>query len=342
MADLVTASPILTEASYFGRTYLVEVMRGCAHRCRFCLASYSMLPARGPSLEALISTLEHGLQVSDKIGLLGALIADHPHFPELCEYLSGKLDEHPNLTISAASLRADGLTLPMAQMFKKAGQHQLTIAIESGSELLRRRINKNLKQEAIFNAADIISTAGLPGLKLYGMIGLPDETDADIDATISLLQALHKQFPRLKLIFGCSSFVPKAWTPFQWMPRLPQSLLEARFKALHKGLLKSAQFRPSSAKWDYIQAVLSRGDRRLAPLLVMYYQLGSSIGSFNRAFKALRESHPGINLPTPDWYALRERPEPEILPWDVLHLGVDKGVLYKEGLLPPGWVREEG
>lgn len=335
METTLATSPILTANSIFSDIFLVEVVRGCAHRCRFCLASYSMLPARGAGLEAIQAAIEEGLKHTPKIGLVGALIADHPEFEALCEKLLERMKQGEAIRLSSASLRADTLSPVIAQTFKQGGQNQLTIAVESGSEWLRRRINKNLKETEIFKAAETVYQAGLRGLKIYGMVGLPDETDEDIDAMADLMRRLKKAFPKLEFHLGCSSFVPKAATPFQWMPRLENSTIDKRFERLRKGTLKTCDFRPSSTKWDFVQAVFSRGDRRLAPVIERYGEIGASYGSLNRAVKALR-AEGRIDFPNLEWYALRERPETEILPWDVLHLGVDKAILYKEGLLPPG------
>ncbi len=333
MEHFVASTPIVTEKAFFSNMFLVEVVRGCAHRCRFCLASYATLPVRSATIDRVIARIEAGIQYTDKVGLLGLLIADHPQFPELCEYLNTK----EGLTISAASLRADTLTLPIAQTFKKGQQKQVTIAVESGSEKLRRRINKNLKHEAIMRAASVVAESGLEGLKIYGMVGLPDEDESDVAELAQLMKALKKENPRLKLHLGCSSFVPKAGTPFQWQPRLDNKQIDARFQQLQKALYKTADFRPQSAKWDYFQALLSRGDRRLAPLIVRFWEFGGTLGALNRAYKALK-AEGKANFPELDWYALRERPEDEILPWDMLSLGVSKAILYKEGLPPPGFV----
>lgn len=336
MDNFVASSPILTPQAIFSNSYLVEVMRGCAHRCRFCLASYSMLPTRGAALEPIIEKIDAGLKVSNKLGLLGALIADHPQFSELCDYLDTRMEANPELVISSSSLRADTLTQQIAETFKRGKQNQLTIAVESGSERLRRRINKNLKHDEILRAASTMAAAQMKGMKVYGMVGLPSETEEDVLALADLMKEIRRENPRLGLYLGTSSFVPKAGTPFQWMARLDNKSVDRRFEILRKKLLKVAEFRPSSSKWDMFQAFLSRGDRRLAPLLVRYYRLGSSLGSLNRAYKELTDEGP-VDFPPLEWYALRERPEDEILPWDVLHLGVAKGILYKEGLPPPGF-----
>jgi radical SAM superfamily enzyme YgiQ (UPF0313 family) len=340
MTDHVATTPILTDKSVYSSTYLVEVMRGCAHRCRFCLASYSTLPARGAGADPIISKLEEGLRHSRKIGLLGALISDHPQFDEICDYLHHQMDrlegQGDSLTISSSSLRADTLSVPIAKTFKRGKQRQLTIAVESGSERLRRRINKNLKHDQILKAAGVVAEAGMKGLKIYGMVGLPDETDADVEQLAVLMRELRSQNPKLELHLGSSSFVPKAGTPFQWQAKLDSKTIEARFALLKKALGKTADLRPSSAKWDYFQAVLSRGDRRLSKLLLRFYALGGSLGSIKRAYKELCEEN-DATFPTLDWYAIRERPEHEVLPWDMIHLGVDKHILYKEGLPPPGF-----
>jgi radical SAM superfamily enzyme YgiQ (UPF0313 family) len=340
MDDFIATTPIISDKAIFSNTFLVEVMRGCAHRCRFCLASYTMLapmgsgipPARGGTVEKIIQKIEAGIQYTNKVGLLGALISDHPDFPALCDYLDAK----EGLTVSSSSLRVDTLTPQIANTFKKGGQKQLTLAIETGSDRMRRRINKNLKHQQILDAATIIREAGLESVKFYGIVGLPDETDEDVLQLAALLKEVRKENPKLKINLGCSSFVPKGGTPFQWQPKIDNKLVDHRFAILRKALLKTADLRASSAKWDYFQAFLSRGDRRLSKLLVRFYELGGSLGAVRRAHKELKEE--GVaDFPDLDWYALRERPESEVLPWDVINLGTPKHILYKEGLPPPGF-----
>jgi radical SAM superfamily enzyme YgiQ (UPF0313 family) len=322
----VAASPILSDQSVYGYSYLVEVRRGCAHRCRFCLASYSTLPAKSAGIEALWQKIEQGLQHTDHIGLLGALIADHPAFDQLCDRLNAVMDTGRTLRVSCSSLRVDTLTPAMLAMFVRAQQQQITLAIESGSPKVRTAIHKHLSQDAIFKAAEMVQQAGMPGLKLYTMVGLPTETEDDVAQTIELARALKKAHPKLKLTLGSSSFVPKAATPFQWLGRMPDAVLEQRIATTTKGLRNVAQYRPSSVKWDTLQALLSRGDRRLAPFLLLVRQFGGSAGSFNRAYKQLQ-----CTLPSLDWYARRERPQAECLPWNRLHLGVDSDILWQEG-----------
>ena len=331
----VTTTPILSPEAIFSDTFLIEVMRGCPHRCRFCLASYSMLPARGPTLEAITRAIDTGLQHTPKIGLLGALISEHPDFEAICQHLDRAMDARPDIRLSAASFRADRLSEPVIRTFIRGGQRQLTIAIESGSPTLRQRINKHLSQQAILDCVERSASAGLKGLKFYTMTGLPGETDDDIAQTIELMRTIKTAHKRMRFVVGSSSFVPKAGTPFQWQPRPNRGTIDRRLKQMHKGLLKVASFRPGSVGWDTLQAVLSRGDRRLAPFLERYTAHGGTLGHINRTLKDLREAHGGhtghTGMPSLDWYALRERSQDEVLPWEVLHLGVDKAVLWREG-----------
>lgn len=332
MSEVIAATPILTVDTVFSNTFLVEVMRGCAHRCRFCLASYSMLPARGPSLDSVIAAIETGLRYTPKIGLLGALIADHPEFDALCSFIKAK----EGIQVTAASLRADTMTDHIAQTFAHGGQQNVTLAIETGSEKLRRRINKHLKTEAILNAASITARAGIKNLKLYTMVGLPGEDMQDLEDTVALAKAIKKENPLLKIALGNSTFVPKAATPFQWVSRETSKDLEQKQAYLRKALVKIADFRPQSPKWDFIQAALSRGDRRLSAWIIAFWQSGANLGALNRVAKQFETTTPELPLPPLAWYALRERPVTEILPWDTLFLGVSKEILYKEsGLATP-------
>jgi len=342
MDDFVASTPIISDKAIFSSTLLVEIMRGCAHRCRFCLASYSMigpvgsgLPgARGGAIEKVIARIENGIQYTNKVNLIGALISEHPEFSTLCDYLDNKQD----LTVSSSSLRVDTLTPQIVNTFKRGGQKQLALAIETGSERMRRRIHKNLKHEQILQAAEMMAKAGMESVKFFGMIGLPDETEHDIELLAELMREIHKNNPKLKIHLGSSSFIPKAGTPFQWQAKISNKQVDQGFKILRQSLQDVADLQASSAKWDYFQAFLSRGDRRLSKLIIRFYELGGGLGSVNKAHQELKAE--GLaDFPELDWYALRERPEHEILPWEMISLGTPKHILYKEGLPPAGFER---
>ncbi|MEB3206355.1 MAG: radical SAM protein [Vampirovibrionales bacterium] len=334
----IASSPMITGESYFPDTFLVEIQRGCAHRCRFCLASYTTLPTQAASLDILKKTILAGLEHTNKIGLLGALVSEHPEFGQLCNWLNQQMQTRPEIQLSVASLRADTLTPDIAATMAKGGQKQLTIAIESGSEGLRRRIHKNLTTEAIIQAAKNAASGGIKSLKLYSMVGLPTETEADVLETAQLLKSIRKQVPHLRLTLGCSTFVPKAATPFQWQARLDGRQLKKRIGLLQKHLSGMADFHPSSARWDTVQALLSRGDRRLGSVLVAWHQASLSHhnksepqrGSLSGLKQAWRNLEIPLKLPSMSAMAQAERSVEAALPWDMLSLGVSKAILAEE------------
>jgi radical SAM superfamily enzyme YgiQ (UPF0313 family) len=257
---------------------------------------------------------------------LGALITEHPEFNRICNHILSKRKDK-NFELSVSSLRADRITPLIVKTLVECGQKNATIAIEAGSERLRKVINKNLSEDEIKNSVKTARECGLSGLKIYGIIGLPTETQEDIVKLVELMSNLKKENKGFKLTLSISSFVPKAHTPFQWERRENTKELQDKNDYLKKELHKlGIDFKPTSVKWDYIQTVLSRGDRRLSPLLEKVFEYGGSLGSWNRGDKELN----GQIYPSFDWYALRERNYDEILPWHFINTGVDNKILIKE------------
>jgi radical SAM superfamily enzyme YgiQ (UPF0313 family) len=279
--------------------------------CRFCLASYLTLPFRTPSLaDSLIPAIDRGLQVTNRLGLLGASVTQHPEFEALLDHLA--TPQYEQVRLSLSSVRTNTLTQKLAKTLSQRDSRSVTIAIESGSERLRRIINKKLENQEILAAAANAASGGLKGLKLYGMVGLPGEQENDRQETAALLKTLKKNHPGLRLTLGCSTFVPKAHTPFQWDGVDPTA--DKSLKNLEKQLKKEGiEFRPESYNWSVIQALISRGDRRLTPLLELTRSYGDSLGSFKRAFKELKGQ-----LPELDYYVHQTWSETQILPWQHL------------------------
>jgi len=306
--NTLAASTVVTEKAAWENIYMVEVVRSCPEMCRFCLASYLTLPFRTPDLEtSLIPAIARGLAVSDRLGLLGASVTQHPEFEALLDYLNRPAFDQVRLSL--ASVRTNTVTAKLAQTLVKHDTRSITIAVESGSDRLRRIINKKLENEAITEAAVQAKAGGLRGLKLYGMVGVPGEVEADVAATVAMMTQLKKAAPGLNLTLGCSTFVPKAHTPFQWFGINPQA--EKRLKALQKQLRpQGIDFRPESYNWSVIQALISRGDRRLSSLLELTRHYGDSLGSYRRAFKQLRGQ-----LPDLDFYVFQDWPMDQVLPW---------------------------
>lgn len=321
-------SAIITEDTMFKNNCLIEIARGCPNRCAFCIASYANLPFRFPPYNEIIDAIEQGIEKVGKIGLLGALVTAHPEFDKITDYLLSKLDEK-EFEVSISSLRADKIERKTIQMLKKAGQKSATIAVEAGSQRLRNFINKNLTTEQIFETVKTISEEGLSAIKIYSMIGLPSETMDDIKELAELMIELNKKNRSLSLTLSSSSFVPKAQTPFQRYGREDAKVLKEKNDYLKKILhINGIKYRPTSVKWDNIQGLLSRGDRRLAPILVEFYKYSASLGSINRAYKECQEKIP--NLPPFEWYSQRIIEKDEILPWNMLEFSHSKDYLEKE------------
>lgn len=316
-------TPLLSEDAFFKNTFILEMSRGCANRCGFCLASYLNLPLRCVPYEQLIQTIDLGLKYTNKIALLGAQISAHPHFHDICKYIYNKIQSGENIEMGVSSLRVDAICDDVVKTLVASGQKNSTLAIEAGSDRLRRVINKNLTEEQIFNAVRIARANGLKGLKFYGMLGLPTETQEDLDAIISLAKRLKQENKGFDISFGFSSFVPKAHTPFQWIGREKTSLLEAKSNFIKKELHKlgvTAQI--SSIKWDYWQAVLSRGDASLNDFVLEAYKLGGKLGAFKAAAKK-------YNIDT-DYFACENYNFDKNLPWDFIELAPNKDFLIKE------------
>lgn len=316
-------TPIISNKSFFKNTFILEVERGCANRCGFCLASYLNLPIRFVSYEQLIDIIELGLSKTQKIALLGAQVTAHPDFEKVCEYIHTKIKNGQKIELGVSSLRVDSFKPEIVQTLVDAGQKNLTLAIEAGSERLRRVINKNLTEEQIFKAIDVAKTCGLRGLKFYGMIGLPTETQEDIDEIVTLSKRIKAKHKGFGVTFGFSTFVPKPNTPFQWFGRTDEKILEGRANYLKKELHKlGIHATISSSKWDYWQAVLSRGDEKLSDFIIDVYKHGGKLGAFKKSAKEL-----GIDT---DYYAYQNYEYDKVLPWDFIVTKPGKEFLIKE------------
>jgi radical SAM superfamily enzyme YgiQ (UPF0313 family) len=319
--NTLSASTVVTEKAAWENIYMVEVVRSCPEMCRFCLASYLTLPFRTASVDSLIGAIERGLAVTDRIGLLGASVTQHPEFEALLDYLSKP--EYDRVRLSIASVRTNTVTVKLAQTLARRDTRSLTIAVESGSARLRQIVNKKLNNDEIIQAAVNAKAGGLSALKLYGMVGIPGEESEDLDETVKMMRSLKKAAPGLRLTLGCSTFVPKAHTPFQWFGVNSQA--EKRLQFLQKQLKpQGIEFRPESYNWSVIQALISRGDRRLSQLLELTRHYGDSLGSYRRAFKQLRGQ-----LPQLDFYVHSNWSKTQVLPWSHLQAPLSDTTLLK-------------
>jgi len=321
-SNILSASTVVTKKAAWENIFMVEVVRSCPEMCRFCLASYLTLPFRTASIEnSLIPAIERGLKYTNRLGLLGASITQHPHFDELLDYLAQP--KYDDLRLSLASVRTNTVTEKLVNILTKRDCKSLTIAVESGSEKVRKIINKKLTNQEIIEASINAKKGGLKALKFYGMVGIPRENNDDLDQTIEMMTEVKKVAPGLRLTLGCSTFVPKAHTPFQWYGVNQES--QKRLQYLQKKLgTKKIDFRPESYNWSVIQALLSRGDRRLSQLLELTREYGDTLGSYKRAFKELKGKIPPL-----DFYVYQDWKTDQILPWQHLQTNLSTDTLIK-------------
>jgi radical SAM superfamily enzyme YgiQ (UPF0313 family) len=308
--SVATTSVILTPDTEFANVYLVEIARGCGWGCRFCLAGFQFRPFRFRPLDSLIRQAEKGLKYTNRIGLLAAAVSDHPEVGELAHML-----HRMNAEISVSSLRFRPFSQTLIRALAKSGTQNITLAPEAGSERLRRIINKCVAESDIIEAVDKIANLGIRQIKLYFMIGLPTETDADIEEIIKLALNLKERVEGTvtRIAITVEPFVPKAGTPFQWLPMAPESVLGERTDRIKNVLAKSGiEVRAESVGWSLIQGVLARGDAKLGEVLARMQH--NSLAAW---CKALGECN--LNA---DYYIHRDLPSSETLPWSVLDSGV--------------------
>ena len=235
------STSIFTPDTEFGSRLLIEVVRGCANLCRFCWAGYNYLPVRPFSTERILDIAAAARPHATRVGLVSIALCDHPDIELILERLVAM-----GYGISPASLRLDDLTEPIVRLLRQSGERSITIAPETGSDRLRRVINKTVTNEDILDRADLIFRCGIENLKLYYMLGLPTETDDDLvairDLTMAIRERMLEHAARAAASGGSSSvnpLVPKPGTTYQWLPMTDARVIED----------KSDRFDDSSPAW---------------------------------------------------------------------------------------------
>ena len=313
---------IATNFTEFGAMYIIEVARGCGRHCRFCMAGYCFRVPRVRPLDILKEGVDRAEKLGKKVGLMGAAISDYPEVDELVTYIRSK-----DMRYSCASLRADSLTQAVVDGLAESGQKTITIAPETGSERLRRVINKGISEENLRTAAQLSAKSGIQHMRLYIMIGLPTETDEDIDAIIGLAERTQAHMAEVgckgRLTLSINPFIPKPFTPFQWMAMDHQKSVEKKLQYIKKSLQKNRRIEVlvESPKEAYIQGVLARGDRRLGKILA-----ACALDRGSKSFKSEMKKA-GLDM---DDCNYRERKFEDYLPWSHLDMGLRNGYLEQE------------
>ena len=331
------ATSIFTPDTEFGSRFLVEVVRGCANLCRFCWAGYNYLPVRAFPADRILELARAARAHSAKAGLVSIALCDHP---EIERILRGLLDM--GYSISPASLRLDDLTDPIVRLLKESGERSITIAPETGSDRLRRVINKTVTNREILEATERIFANGIENLKLYYMIGLPTETDEDLAAIRDLTVEMRDVMMRHargrgqvgRIVGSVNPLIPKPGTAYQWLPMEDPALTDRKGKRLRQLLagIDNVYFNIKSERHSYYQALLSLGDRRVAPAIEAAERNG---GNWRAAV-----ADTGLDA---DFYIFRDRSKDAVLPWDIIDGGMKTSffqsemqkALREEWTLPP-------
>ena len=331
------ATTIFTPETEFGSRFLVEVVRGCANLCRFCWAGYNYLPVRAFPFDRIMELAERARPHSKRAGLVSIALCDHPQIEDI---LTGLMKM--GFSISPASLRLDDLTPTILRLLRESGERTVTIAPEVGSDRLRRVINKTVTNDEILAAAELIFAAGIENLKLYFMIGLPTETDDDLVAIRDLtLQLREKMLAHARhrghigrIVGSVNPLVPKPGTAYQWLAMEDDKSIDRKIKRLRAltADIDNVFFNIKSERHSFYQALMSLGDRRVAPVIEAAERNG---GQWRAAV-----AETGIDV---DFYVFRDRSTDPVLPWDIIDGGMkdsffrtefDKG-LREEWTLPP-------
>ncbi len=317
----------------------LEIARGCTRGCRFCQAGIIYRPVRERSLQTLQRLVAASLENTgyEDISLLSLSTGDYGCILPLMEALLGNA-ARDQLAVSLPSLRADSLTPRMMELIRGVRKTGFTIAAEAGSQRLREVINKNITREDIFSTVRNAFDLGWQVIKLYFMIGLPTETEADVDAIVELVKDLrqhirgHTGRRRGKINVSVATFIPKPHTPFQWCAQLSLAESRRRIEYLRSALrIPGVQFKWQNPEVSLLEGLVARGDRRLSRLLMTAHRLGCRFDGWSDRFRfdlwkqALEASGIGV-----DEYLFQETGRDDPLPWDHIDSRVDRDFLWRE------------
>ncbi len=333
LSKFKTHSRILTSETEFKSMFLTETGRGCEMGCRFCVAGYIYRPIRKRSEEVLQETVQIGLENSDAIGFVGAAVSSHKSIAKLAQKVA-----ESGARASLSSIMSQKVSKALAASISESEYKTVALAPEAGSTRLRRAAGKRVDNEQVINAARELAESGIRGFKLYFIVGLPTETDEDVDAIAALAITIRDTVfeiskPSGKLAWvslSINPFIPKASTPFQWESMLDPKVLDKKIERIRKLVIKvpNLELRFEPPKESYFQGLLSRGDRRVVRLLLEVERRGE-----NWKWLMKKTSAPVLEgVPAVDFYVSRKIGFNELLPWEVVDSLIPRDLLEREAM----------
>jgi len=318
------ATYVLTSATEMSKKFLVEVSRGCPTLCRFCWAGYNYLPKRSFEVEKILASARAARAHTGEIGLVSTAVGAHREIVPLMQAL-----KEMGFRISVSSLRFEDLRPELVDPLVESGEKTLAVAPEAGTDRLRFAIHKRITNHEVLEKVDMVFERGVENLKLYLMVGLPGEREEDVEGIVGLVEQIRdimldhgRRRGRVgRVIPSVNPFIPKPGTPFQWCPMASQKELHRKMRYLHKamGRMPNVEVRCKSPRQERLQALLSLGDRRLAPVMLM---MARGEAELSRAL-----ARHGLSL---DDYVHRARSLDEILPWDHIDNGMKTELLQSQ------------
>jgi len=322
--DFAGHSKILSPTAEFSNLFMTELGRGCSRGCRFCAAGFIYRPPRLWKAQSIINAIDSRPDDCSRVGLLGMEMAQPDNISMIADYLADK-----SCSLSFSSLRADIISSSLTELLGRSNLKSAAIAPDGGSERLRQVINKGITENDVLTAVEIFAKKGIRNLKLYFMIGLPTETQVDLDEMVNLIMKAKEKIlgigrgkGRISLLtLSINCFIPKPWTPFQFHPMEKVANLKQKLKFLRKmlGSEPNIRIKAENPEKAFFQAILSRGDRRVGLALL---QMVLHNYTWRQAFKK-----EGLS---PDNYTMRQINPDELFPWEIIEHGINRKYLWSE------------